>query len=191
MKKATLLSLLFVHSFSMAGTGIHFRSMEGLRFDDANQCDWSVTIPVNTTHPGGNRGGRLQERNYGIIFGCQVRENYPITIFGLPFERGYQIGSFRNSQNQSLHLVGVSGRITALSFQEPLFRKEMRFVFGLKTSAGAYVLRNGSDVVYGVLPTHNRGLFMATSKYTRFGLVEERVVVAGIRTRMIVFEGSF
>jgi hypothetical protein len=137
------------------------------------------------------RRGTLQERNYGIIFGCQVRENYPITIFGLPFERGYQIGSFRNSQNQSLHLVGVSGRVTAFSFQEPFFRKEIQFVFGLKASAGAYVLRNGSDVVYGVLPTHNRGLFLTTSKDTRVGLVEERVIRAGIRTRMIVFEGSF
>jgi hypothetical protein len=165
--------------------------MEGLQFADANQCDWSVTVPVNTTHPGGNRRGTLQERNYGIIFGCQVRENYPITIFGLPFERGYQIGSFRNSQNQSLHLVGVSGRVTAFSFQEPFFRKEIQFVFGLKASAGAYVLRNGSDVVYGVLPTHNRGLFLTTSKDTRVGLVEERVIRAGIRTRMIVFEGSF
>lgn len=183
MRKIALLSTLlpFFATASAQEDGTGFR----LRFQEANQCAWGVTIPVNTTHNGGNRHGSLQERNYGLIWTCWMQENYPASILDMKFEKGFQFGSFRNSQNQPLSIVGPSTRVRVFGLTEPLFHKEISFFAGAKIFVASYGLRNGKDSVIAPLLTWSRGVEYRATQHLTLGLLEEVPLGAGVRTRMV------
>ncbi len=162
-----------------------------LRFEKAGRCDWSVTIPLNTSHPGGNRRGALEERNYGVIWVCAPRSNDPTSLLGFTLRPEYLLGSFENSQSRPLTIAGGGLRLSINSFQEPFLRRRLESSVGVKIFAAEYVRRNGRDVERVPLPTWNRTIRYHVTSRTWFGLTEERVLRANTRTRMIEIGGVF
>lgn len=90
----------------------------------------------NATHPGGGRGGRLNERNDGYGFTCYLNESRTRYISGQALVNSQYGLTIAWAFSQSITLIELYG---------------VRLDIGFSPTALSYEKRNG-EVLYGVLP---------------------------------------
>lgn len=90
----------------------------------------------NATHPGGGRGGRLNERNDGYGFTCYLNESRTRSISGQALVNSQYGLTVAWSFSQSITLIDLYG---------------VRLDVGFSPTALSYEKRDG-EVLYGILP---------------------------------------
>ncbi|MEN9881507.1 MAG: hypothetical protein RLZZ308_690 [Candidatus Parcubacteria bacterium] len=90
----------------------------------------------NASHPGGNRGGALNERNDGYGFTCYKDKNRDSFLF---------LNALVNSQYGNSLAFGFAEGVKIIEWQK------IRFDAGISITFLSYEKRN-NDVVYGILP---------------------------------------
>lgn len=114
----------------------------------------------NATHPGGGRGGRLNERNDGYGFTCYLNESRTRHISGQALVNSQYGLTIAWAISQSVTLIDLYG---------------VRLDVGFSPTALSYEKRNG-EVLYGVLPLmFERITFTLPKKWGHLSFVQNHL----------------
>lgn len=101
------------------------------------------TFWSNSRHPGGDRGGRLNQENRGIGFKCRIEKDNPV-YFSLDTLTNSQRGaSMAASMGKQLDLVNLYG---------------VKYYVGLSATLLSYEMPRRRKTVYGIVPMPHRGV---------------------------------
>jgi hypothetical protein len=132
--------------------------------------DGDINFYWNSSHPGGDRGGLLNEKNRGLSFECPLRyylEGHVTTTM--------KVGGLFNSQYGNTFLFGGGVRITSPEFYY------VSFGLGAEVDYIYYEHPRRNRVIHGPLPVISRDISIRIPGWCLIRATEHRLADTGVK----------